>query len=151
MNKLLLHSYFLPFTLNMVGVVQLAEHWIVVPGVVGSSPITHPMKKAPPLLRRGFFMGCMGLEEGGRAKRRTPGWLLLPLCGNSPSGNLPVPSSELPCHCEERSDVAISWYYPPKRTAEFKIVPGDCHACCRRLAMTSVDSTRLRDQTALSS
>ena len=26
----------------MVGVVQLAEHWIVVPGVVGSSPITHP-------------------------------------------------------------------------------------------------------------
>ena len=28
----------------MVGVVQLAEHWIVVPGVVGSSPITHPIK-----------------------------------------------------------------------------------------------------------
>ena len=27
---------------NVVGVVQLAEHWIVVPGVVGSSPITHP-------------------------------------------------------------------------------------------------------------
>ena len=26
----------------MVGVVQLAEHRIVVPGVVGSSPITHP-------------------------------------------------------------------------------------------------------------
>ena len=31
--------------LNMVGVVQLAEHRIVVPGVVGSSPITHPIKK----------------------------------------------------------------------------------------------------------
>ena len=31
---------------NMVGVVQLAEHWIVVPGVVGSSPITHPMKNS---------------------------------------------------------------------------------------------------------
>ena len=30
----------------MVGIVQLAEHRIVVPGVVGSSPITHPMKKA---------------------------------------------------------------------------------------------------------
>ena len=28
----------------MVGIVQLAEHWIVVPGVVGSSPITHPIK-----------------------------------------------------------------------------------------------------------
>ena len=28
----------------MVGVVQLAEHRIVVPGVVGSSPITHPIK-----------------------------------------------------------------------------------------------------------
>ena len=27
----------------MVGVVQLAEHGIVVPGVVGSSPITHPI------------------------------------------------------------------------------------------------------------
>ena len=31
------------------------------------------------------------------------------------------------CHCEERSDVAISWYYPPKHTAVLKIVPGDCH------------------------
>ena len=29
----------------MVGVVQLAEHRIVVPGVVGSSPITHPIKR----------------------------------------------------------------------------------------------------------
>ena len=34
---------------NMVGVVQLAEHRIVVPGVVGSSPITHPIKKDRPL------------------------------------------------------------------------------------------------------
>ncbi len=31
------------FKVNMVGVVQLAEHRIVVPGVVGSSPITHPI------------------------------------------------------------------------------------------------------------
>ena len=30
---------------NMVGVVQLAEHRIVVPDVVGSSPITHPTQK----------------------------------------------------------------------------------------------------------
>ena len=30
---------------HMVGIVQLAEHRIVVPGVVGSSPITHPRKE----------------------------------------------------------------------------------------------------------
>ena len=29
--------------LHMVGIAQLAEHRIVVPGVVGSSPITHPI------------------------------------------------------------------------------------------------------------
>ena len=29
---------------DMVGLAQLAEHRIVVPGVVGSSPISHPMK-----------------------------------------------------------------------------------------------------------
>ena len=29
----------------MVTVAQLAEHWIVVPRVVGSSPIGHPKKK----------------------------------------------------------------------------------------------------------
>ena len=28
--------------LNMVGLAQLVEHRIVVPGVVGSSPISHP-------------------------------------------------------------------------------------------------------------
>ncbi len=28
---------------HMVGIAQLAEHRIVVPGVVGSSPITHPI------------------------------------------------------------------------------------------------------------
>jgi hypothetical protein len=26
----------------MVGVAQLVEHWVVVPGVAGSSPVTHP-------------------------------------------------------------------------------------------------------------
>jgi hypothetical protein len=26
----------------VVGVAQLAEHWVVAPEVVGSSPITHP-------------------------------------------------------------------------------------------------------------
>jgi hypothetical protein len=28
----------------MVSVAQLAEHWVVAPVVVGSSPITHPRK-----------------------------------------------------------------------------------------------------------
>jgi hypothetical protein len=27
---------------SMVGVAQLVEHWVVVPGVAGSSPVTHP-------------------------------------------------------------------------------------------------------------
>ncbi len=45
----------------VVGVVQLAEHRIVVPGVVGSSPITHPIKKKT--IRSSFFMGWMGLER----------------------------------------------------------------------------------------
>ena len=32
---------------NMVGLAQLVEHRIVVPGVVGSSPISHPTKNEP--------------------------------------------------------------------------------------------------------
>ena len=39
-----LHFTLCTLHLYMVGVVQLAEHRIVVPGVVGSSPITHPIK-----------------------------------------------------------------------------------------------------------
>ena len=31
------------------------------------------------------------------------------------------------CHCEERSDVAISWYNLSYRSAFFNVVPGDCH------------------------
>ena len=31
------------------------------------------------------------------------------------------------CHCEERSDVAISWYHFTHCTALLEIVPGDCH------------------------
>ena len=31
----------------MVGLAQLVEHRIVVPGVVGSSPISHPTKNEP--------------------------------------------------------------------------------------------------------
>ena len=37
----------------MVDVVQLVEHRIVVPSVVGSSPIIHPCEKGS--LRRTFF------------------------------------------------------------------------------------------------
>lgn len=40
----------------MVGIVQLAEHRIVVPGVVGSSPITHPIKTESSLPTLCFYM-----------------------------------------------------------------------------------------------
>jgi hypothetical protein len=29
----------------MVGVAQLVEHWLVVPGVAGSSPVVHPIQR----------------------------------------------------------------------------------------------------------
>ena len=55
----------------MVGVVQLAEHRIVVPGVVGSSPITHPRKRRDIRKDVSSFSGqVMGLEEGGLAVRQ---------------------------------------------------------------------------------
>ena len=56
----------------MVGVVQLAEHRIVVPGVVGSSPITHPIKKRVAFATLFFIwvFGVMGLE---RALRKVSG------------------------------------------------------------------------------
>ena len=41
----------------MVDVVQLVEHRIVVPSVVGSSPIIHPPQKKAVLLTRTFFCG----------------------------------------------------------------------------------------------
>ena len=40
----------------MVGLAQLVEHRIVVPGVVGSSPISHPLIFSDRLCR--FIMGC---------------------------------------------------------------------------------------------
>ena len=36
-------------TVFMVGVAQLVEPWIVIPVVVGSSPIVHPIFKCGPL------------------------------------------------------------------------------------------------------
>ena len=50
----------------MVDVVQLVEHRIVVPSVVGSSPIIHPSKSP---LREGFFRG---VNTGGSAPSYTP-------------------------------------------------------------------------------
>ena len=37
---------------------------------------------------------------------------------------------KFPCHCEERSDVAISWYDPPKCAAATDMVLGDSHGPC---------------------
>ncbi len=31
----------------MVGVAQWLEHWVVVPAVAGSTPVTHPKKNLP--------------------------------------------------------------------------------------------------------
>ena len=51
--------------LHMVGIAQLAEHRIVVPGVVGSSPITHPIL----WLRAGASAPALGsLPHWGVAK-----------------------------------------------------------------------------------
>ena len=44
-----------PTISNMVGIVQLAEHRIVVPGVVGSSPITHPIKNSDAFASEFFY------------------------------------------------------------------------------------------------
>ena len=54
-----------PYKFNMVGIVQLAEHRIVVPGVVGSSPITHPRKRRGDRMVSSFFFFrvVMGLEK----------------------------------------------------------------------------------------
>lgn len=51
----------------MVGVVQLVEHQIVVLGVVGSSPITHPImqKRIQTTVEFAFFIG---LSPSGKAK-----------------------------------------------------------------------------------
>ena len=56
----------------MVGIAQLAEHRIVVPGVVGSSPITHPILVAKGRsVRSGLFhpltsiLGCSQVVRHG--------------------------------------------------------------------------------------
>ena len=44
---------------TMVGVAQLAEHWVVIPGVAGSSPVTHPDGSGPPLPDRKTELGSL--------------------------------------------------------------------------------------------
>ena len=44
----------------MVTVAQLAEHWIVVPRVVGSNPISHPKRRSSEM-NSSFF--CWELRE----------------------------------------------------------------------------------------
>ena len=58
-----------PAKQHMVGIAQLAEHRIVVPGVVGSSPITHPIlwlragASAPALAS--LILGCSQVVRHG--------------------------------------------------------------------------------------
>jgi hypothetical protein len=40
----------------MVAVAQLVEHWIVIPGVVGSSPISHPFVSYLEAVDAGIFI-----------------------------------------------------------------------------------------------
>ena len=52
----------------MVGVAQLVEPWIVIPVVVGSSPIVHPIqheKKRPETCRffRFYRLGILGVHD----------------------------------------------------------------------------------------
>ena len=54
----------------MVGIAQLAEHRIVVPGVVGSSPITHPIQwlragASAPARAAPFILGCSQVVRHG--------------------------------------------------------------------------------------
>ena len=53
----------------MVGVVQLAEHRIVVPGVVGSSPITHPTESGERPDSPAFFPFSFPSDCGGNPCR----------------------------------------------------------------------------------
>ena len=60
----------------MVGVVQLAEHRIVVPGVVGSSPITHPRKGKSSQTGR-LFLFSFGRDGTRRPKMQQSSGLFL--------------------------------------------------------------------------
>ena len=49
----------------MVGVAQLVEHWVVAPAVVGSNPITHPIRfKNRGLMDPLFFFERLAFDLG---------------------------------------------------------------------------------------
>ena len=50
---------------EMVGLAQLVEHRIVVPGVVGSSPISHPTLPATARLRRAVKLSAARRSHDG--------------------------------------------------------------------------------------
>ena len=54
-------------SLLMVGVAQLVEHRVVAPGVVGSSPITHPIK-AKTKTTVGILWSCFLRRSGLTAR-----------------------------------------------------------------------------------
>ena len=58
-------------TSNTVRVVQLVEHQIVVLGVVGSSPTSHPKKDFGSAFAGPFFLGC-DVTFGGRTYYPSP-------------------------------------------------------------------------------
>ena len=59
----------------MVTVAQLAEHWIVVPRVVGSNPISHPKRRSSEMNSCFFcweireFREVREVREGGQNKK----------------------------------------------------------------------------------
>ena len=86
----------------MVGIAQLAEHRIVVPGVVGSSPITHPIQwlragASAPARAAPFILGCSQVVRHGTL---TPAF-----AGSSPA----IPAS---------SEISLTAPLPAGRAAE---------------------------------
>lgn len=57
----------------MVGVAQLVERWIVIPVVVGSIPIVHPIfLKGALIVRSGAFLFWVCVAVMSRASAKTP-------------------------------------------------------------------------------
>ena len=72
----------------MVGVAQLVEHWVVVPGVAGSIPVTHPGQVARTIVRSSGplpFRGPDGPDMTSRLGGRMDAVLTFsPLAGQTP-------------------------------------------------------------------